>query len=169
MREDHHAIVGYAGALLVAVASVTTTQPAWAQVRSSIGASARVLQAGPAWAAERGLGTLLESSVSVDGLTEPPGESVILTESEGPGGPQPRITVVVEPARSADLARWDQAVKQRPVGQRPVGQRPVGQRPVAPGRRRETREAGISGDANAVELVSRRSRRVVLLVEHVAN
>lgn len=155
MRKDQHRIARHAATLLLVLASLTLAPEAWAQVRSSIGASARVLEAGPAWAAQRGLGTLLESAKDVDALTERADESVILTESDGSVGPLPRVTLVVQREPSAgDPELWDRSVEARPPGAAPQE-----------GSRAAVSPRGGNASANA----SSSWRHVVVRVEHIAN
>lgn len=91
----------------VAIALVTVTTPALGQARSTLLASARVLEAGPAWAAEREVERAVQAALdsvrvgSIGGA-----DSVILTEGrpDRPGLPAPRVEVVRVPGTSVGAA-----------------------------------------------------------------
>lgn len=80
-------------ALLAAMPGLTAS--AFAQVRSTIQASARVVEAGPAWSAHRDLQSVVGELSESPGLTALDEGSVILTDgAEGSASTAYRVTVV---------------------------------------------------------------------------
>jgi hypothetical protein len=153
--------------VLLPLLSLTITSEATGQVRSTIQARARVVEAGPGWAAHAQVREATDMALNlVADYWFPSDEVLILDLAESPAGiPQPRVTLVCETLQAGHGCSSQRAAVDCSPGSAAA--------PVVRGAPRFVQVGEMSAPpqtpASAARLPELAPLRIIIYVEHISN